>query len=129
LATTYDATALATSPKDRARDILGDKGDLINPEDGSAIWLRTDEEIQALIDLFGFAEGVAQCAEALASRYAQEPDQYQDEAGMVVRWSFKVATWQALAARLRLTNDAPPSYGAPVFAPTTGPCFKGFKTQ
>jgi hypothetical protein len=100
MATTYVSADLKTSPKDRARFQLGDTGTMKDAE-GVKTWLLQDEEVEAFIDLWGYSEGVAQCADALATRFAQEPEQYEDEAGVKVVWSSRIKTWQNLANQLR----------------------------
>lgn len=93
---TYDATLLATSELCRARFALGDASFALEADA-----LLQDEEIEALITLFGYAEGVAQCCDALMSRFAQSPDEYKDEGGVDARWTERIKAWAALAKRLR----------------------------
>lgn len=127
---TYDKTLLAAVPLYRARFQLGDKGDLRDPETNDQVWLVDDDEISALIAINGYAEGVAQCADALAVRFAQEPDEYTDEAGVKVKWSLKIATWQNTAKQLRagVTKTATiPVGGRPVSGKTIGPDMTGVR--
>lgn len=101
----YDPTL--TDPKDRARFLLGD----VDVAYGKA--LMSDEEIQANLTLWGFREGVAQCADHLASRFAQMPDEYGEGGeGVQVKWSLRVERWEKLARDLRsgtIQTDAAPA--------------------
>jgi hypothetical protein len=128
MAADYDPTVLSVSAKDRARFQLGDRGTL-RDESGDPIWLLQNEEIEGLIELHGYAEGVAQCADALAADFAQQPRVYADESGTRVDMSDRVATWLALAAQLRRTGkpDTAPTGGAFMSAQTTGPSMEGWR--
>jgi len=129
LAYTYDPTGLKGSPLFRARYQLGDKGQL-KDESGAQVWLSQDEELTALIDLFGYSEGVAQAADALAIQFAQEPTEYKDEQGVTVKWSDRIATWRALAAQLRAPTSvatATPTGGGYRSGVTRGPDMRGFR--
>lgn len=97
---TYNAEQLSTSALYRARFALGDKGQMTD-DAGSVIWHLSDEEINSLIAQYGYAEGVAQLAEGLAVQFAQEPDQYDDEGGVKVRWGDRIKAWLELARSLR----------------------------
>ena len=103
MATNY-SPALGTD-RDRARFIVGDTGELLDSS-GEQVWLLQDETIEALLSQFGYAEGVAQICEALISRFAQEPDQYEEEGGIQVRWSERIKAWKELARRMRDKGDA-----------------------
>lgn len=100
MATTYNPVLSQSDPLHRARLALGDTGFLKDAE-GTPKYLLLDEEITAKITALGYAEGVAQCAEACVARVAQEPDEYEDEVGMKVKWNSRVAEWRDLARRLR----------------------------
>jgi hypothetical protein len=125
---TYNGTGLTASPLYRARLLLGDRG-LARDADNLPVWLLSDQEITSLTDMWGFAEGVAQCADALASQFAQEPDGYTDEGGVEVGWKARVKRWEDLAARLReggiQTQALAP--GTPRLAVTTGPSMEGYR--
>lgn len=116
MAFSYDKSGLATSTLYRARFQLGDTNE--------ASPLLDDDEISAMVDVYGYAEGVAQLADGLASRYAQDPDEYEDEGGVRVRWNQKIKVWQDLARRLRagiaLANQ-PTATAGPVSGSITGP--------
>lgn len=93
MSASYDGTHLEEAGRDRARFLLGDT-------DTSQALLQ-DEEIDALLATFAFKEAVAQCCDHLVSRFAQRPDDYQDEGGVKVKWTERVKAWQGLAKRLR----------------------------
>lgn len=93
---TYDAAL--TTARDRMRFLLGDT-------DTSAP-LLDDTTYDTLLSTVGETEGTAQAAEALASRYAQEPDQIGLGGDLQAQWRERVKTWLALAARLRGTAQA-----------------------
>lgn len=97
---TYNPALSQSDPLHRARLALGDTGFLKDSE-GTSKFLLLDEEITAKISALGYAEGVAQCAEACVARVAQEPDEYEDEVGMRVKWNSRVNEWRDLARRLR----------------------------
>ena len=97
---TYDGTILGTDSTMRARYQLGDTGRILDDDD-ETVWLLDQEEIEGMIVAYGYAEGVAQLADGLAVRFAQEPDEYEDEGGVKVRWTERVAQWVNLAKRLR----------------------------
>jgi hypothetical protein len=100
MAATYVVANLKTSAKDRARFTLADVGALTD-DAGAAVWLLQDEEIQAYVDMYGFAEGVAQCAERLAALAAQEPTKFKDETGLEVDWGKRWESWMETARKLR----------------------------
>lgn len=89
----YDPLLVATSGLQRARFLLGDVE--------NAALLLTDEEIAGMIAAFGWTEGVAQCADSLVSRFAQDPTSYEDEGGMKVNFYQRMEAWEKLAKRLR----------------------------
>lgn len=89
------ATAL-----DRARYALGDTGRLY--KDNVQVWLLKDETILAEIHPSkGYRQGVAFLADGLITRFAQEPDEYEEESGLKVRWNERIDAWERLAARMR----------------------------
>lgn len=81
----------------RMRHALGDT-------DGAAP-LEQDETYLATLSLHGEALGTAAMAEALAARFAQQPDAV-DVGGLSASWRERVRTWLALAARLRAEAGA-----------------------
>ena len=93
MATTYSTTA--STPKDKARLLLGDTG-----VDGG-VFLLTDEEIVAFMGTVSFNEAVALLAEALSTRFAQYPDETDTPGGTTVKWTERVKTWLELAKRMR----------------------------
>lgn len=121
MAFSYDSEALATSSLYRARFQLGDTD--------SARPLLQDAEITGMIAVYGDAEGVAQLADGLVSKYAQEPDEYEDEGGVKVKWSYKVKIWQDLAKRLRAGEAKvdPEQFSAYAIAPLSGPDVSGVR--
>lgn len=108
MATTYEP-ALPT-PRDRARLLLGDTGVLLDAV-GARVWFYQDETLDALIEEFKFAEAVAQAADGLCSRFAQEPDEYQDEGGVRVRWNERIEQWKTLAKKCRSGEIGGPKAG------------------
>lgn len=94
MATTYTSSS---SPRDRARRLLGDTG-----VDGN-VFLLDDAEIDAEIAAYRFNEAVAALAEGLATRFAQYPDETETPGGHTVKWKERVGAWQDLAKRLRET--------------------------
>lgn len=92
----YDPTLVINPPRDRARQLLGDTG-----EDPAGVFLLQDETILALLALFPFSEAVAELAEGLATRFAQQPDEYNDEGGTKVSWKKRVDQWNLLAMTRR----------------------------
>lgn len=93
---TYDSAQLGESELYRARFALGDSG--FTTEDEA---LLQDEEIEALIEMYGYAEGVAQCCDALVTRFAQDPDEHEDEGKVRAKWTERIKAWKDLAKRLR----------------------------
>lgn len=91
---------LVTTPKDKARLLLGDTG-----VDSNAIFLLTDEEITAFLGTVPFNEAVALLAEGLAARFAQYPDETETAGGSKLKWTERVKTWLELAKRLRLAPN------------------------
>lgn len=94
----YDPAVLTA--KDRARLILGDTGAL-RDSSGGVVWLIPDETIQSRIDGLGFQPGLAELADSLATRFSQEPDEYEDESGVRVRWNERIEEWRRIAAAAR----------------------------
>lgn len=128
MAAGYDPSGLKTSIVYQARFQLGDKGQL-RDEAGDQVWLLQDEEIQSNLELFGYNEGVARVADALAVQYAQEPSEYQDEGGVKVKWADRIQTWRSLAALLRTPSaaTATPTGGGYLSRPSLGPYMGGFR--
>jgi hypothetical protein len=93
MATSYSINA--TTPKDKARLLLGDTG-----VDGT-VFLLTDEEINSFLGQVPFNEGVALLAESLATRFAQYPDQTDTPGGSSIKWTERVPAWLELAKRMR----------------------------
>ncbi len=118
----YRSDLLLSSPKDRARFQLGDTG-VLKDEAGAVVWLVSDEEIGSFVALFGYAEGVAQIADALTVRFAQEPTLYQDEGGVKVEWGKRFEAWARLAQSLRTnaTKTVGANPGAPLLQTSLGP--------
>jgi hypothetical protein len=121
MAFTYDKSQLDTSHLFRARFQLGDT-DHTNP-------LVDDDEINALITVYGYAEGVAQVADGLVSKFAQEPDEYEDEGGVKVKWGQKIKVWQDLARRLRdgIAKVDPSIVRSPMIGTLTSPDLTGMR--
>lgn len=95
MAASYDPT-LPTA-LDRARFRLGDT--TVDPEESA---LLPDATYLTLLTASATEnEAIAQAADALASRYGQEPDQIGLGGEVTIRWGDRVKTWQALARVLR----------------------------
>lgn len=87
--------------RDHARLALGDVE--------SATPLLENETIDAKLTSFGFLEGLAQLADGLAMRAAQDPSRYAEgAAGLAVEWTQKVGAWRQLAADCRAGRVAMP---------------------
>ncbi|MBI1756193.1 MAG: hypothetical protein HYR64_03700 [Fimbriimonas ginsengisoli] len=93
------------APRDHARLALGDT-DAASP-------LLDDETLDAKLSSSGYLEAVAQLAEALATRFAQEPDRYSEgQAGLSAQWTQRIAAWRKLAEDCRSGRIAPPGGAA-----------------
>lgn len=79
--------------RDRMRFALGDTN--------VAAALEQDETYAATLTLHGEPLGTAVMAEALAARFAQEPDSVGIDGALSVSWRDRVKTWLALAQRIR----------------------------
>lgn len=99
---TYTYSATRGGDLDRARELLGDTP--LEDADGDtldeALALRSDEQIQAVLDREGFARGVAWLAAALYAEYAQQPVR-TSVSGLSVDYSDRLEAWNLLAAPLR----------------------------
>ena len=87
---------------DRVRYMLGDTE--------TTAPLLDDGEIASMLSLQPFNEAVAQLAEGLAVRFAQEPDKYDADGGLSQSWTQRVDAWFKLAERMRsvvMVADAP----------------------
>lgn len=116
MAFTYDESNIQGNSLNYARFLLGDVTDESH--------ILEDSEINALVAMHGFNEGVAQLAESCVSRVSQQPDQYKDEAGIDVAWTKqRVAHWNELAKRLRggIPTTVTPTGPEVAAAPITGP--------
>ncbi|MCW5936729.1 MAG: hypothetical protein KIT11_05425 [Fimbriimonadaceae bacterium] len=119
MAFTYDSVNIGAEGRDYARFLLGDVD--------STTHLLEDEEVEALLALRGFREGVAQLAESCVARVSQQPERFEDEAGIQSEWTQqRVRHWTELAARMRanVTKTTATSLGPDVvsgeMAPTAG---------
>jgi hypothetical protein len=83
----------------RARYLLGDT-------DTTSALLQ-DDEITGMLALYNFNEAVAQLAMGLASKYAQEPDQYNADGGLEYSFKLRVDAWKALAVNMRNVAEKP----------------------
>lgn len=101
MAATFDNT-LPTA-LDRMRYALGD---IV-----VAAALEQDETYAANLAIHGEPIGTAVMAEALAARFAQEPDSFSGD-GTSITWRERVKTWLALATRIRQEEAAASSGGA-----------------
>jgi hypothetical protein len=87
-----------TTARDRIRFALQDVSD--------SAPLIPDTTLDALVDLWGEAEGGAQAADALASRYQNKPGRVALPGGLTVAWADRVAGWRETANRLRAYGPA-----------------------
>ena len=92
---TFDNTLPAAL--DRMRFALGDVD--------VAVALEQDETYAANLALHGEQLAIAVMAEALAARFAQDPDSFQT-GSLAVTWRERVKTWLALANRIRAELSA-----------------------
>lgn len=128
MSNTYNFNQMGTMPLFKARRLLGDYGQLVN-DAGAQVWLMQDEEINGFIgtdtnNLAQINEGIAQCADALASQFAQEPVQLKDETGTSVDWSERVRNWNRIADQLRkgiMNAVSAVPVAVPLSAATSGP--------
>jgi osmotically-inducible protein OsmY len=101
MAATFDNT-LPTA-RDRARYQLGDTN--------VAAPLEQDATYDANLALYGDALAIAVMAEALASRYAQQPSSIGSQ-GDSIAWGERIRTWLALAQRIRDEQSVSGAAGA-----------------
>jgi hypothetical protein len=93
---TYSYSAARGSDLDKARELLGGC-DISSPEAA----LRSDEDIQAILDREKLNRGVAWLAAALYAEYAQQPVRVSLVSGLTVDYSDRIDAWDKLAAPLR----------------------------
>jgi hypothetical protein len=126
--------------KDHVRLALGDKHD--QPTIGVVSdALLQDAVIEAKITAVGYVQALAELAEALASQYAQMPDQYSESGGLTLRWGERVSAWHALAAAARggkiaIPGATPRSQRSPAAVrmltaqrTLTSPCTSNFRSD
>lgn len=89
-----------TTHRDHIRLHLGDKHnlDVAGPVPNAML---QDEVIDANLQTFGYLETLARLADALATDAAQRPNEYREENGVQVKWSYRVMIWQQLAKQAR----------------------------
>lgn len=76
----------------------------------SANQLLQDETIVAKLSVFGYLEGLAQLADSLAVRAAQDPTRYAEgSVGLTAEWTDRVAAWRKLADDCRAGGISDPS--------------------
>jgi hypothetical protein len=98
MAATFDPTL--PTKKDHIRLALGDAH--ANAESGPvADALLPDELISATISIHGYSEALAQLADSLVARFAQQPDYMAESGGVTVRWSERISVWKSIAERAR----------------------------
>ena len=101
---TYDASALETSIKDKARFILGDT------DANEGVMLLDDAEITGLINSDGWNDGLAACATQLANYYARKPKIYKAGSGDVeFDWSERRQHYMTMAVNARAGMYPPPT--------------------
>lgn len=90
-------------------------------QEGRAVgeFLLADETIDGMLSKFTYGESLAQLADSLASRFAQEPDRISDS-GVSVSWKDRVATWRQLAKDARAGKYIPPTATAVDRGPVIG---------
>jgi len=94
--------------KDHVRLALGD----FHSEEISTLVenpLLQDEVINAKLTAFGYAEALAQLAEALIAQHGQKPDQYSESGGVTIKWGERVASWKLIADNARAGKIKVPS--------------------
>lgn len=91
MANTY-STAL-TNTSDHIRFALADT-DVTNA-------ILSDEEINAKISAYGFSEALAQCADAIATKLAQEPDSYSEDGGISISYKSRIDAMNKIAEKAR----------------------------
>jgi hypothetical protein len=78
------------------------------PENGSSGTISTpllqDETIEAMLDTHPYNEAVRQLAMGLMSRYAGEPDKYEEGNGLRLEWRGRLDGWKALLKELKVTT-------------------------
>lgn len=109
MATTY-SPSLPTL-RDKARLSLGDTGELLD-EAGAAVWFLPNETLDALIEDCGYNEGVARAADALAVRFSQDPDVYEEGKGARIEWKSRIVALRELSKQLRTQQEAPVILGS-----------------
>jgi hypothetical protein len=92
---TYDPNLLTAI--DRARKALGDT----DVSGGGANATNSDEEISAIVSLWGEAEGTARLADAMIALFAQRPDHFSVVGGITVTWGSRIPGLVAVAKALR----------------------------
>lgn len=74
-----------------------------------------NETYDAKLAAFGYSEALAQCAEALVSRFSQEPDRYAEGgSGLDLTWSSRLDGWKRLIESCRSGKTLEPHSGASV---------------
>ncbi|MBE3039936.1 MAG: hypothetical protein IMZ62_14150 [Chloroflexi bacterium] len=63
--------------------------------------LIVDATITALLTEFGYAEALAQCADALVALFGQKPDTYDESGGLKFSWRERIKAWQKVADNAR----------------------------
>lgn len=97
---TFSYSAERGSDLDRARELLGGTkvADATDDDPGEA--LRSDEDIQAVLNREGFARGVAWMAAGLLAEWAQQPVRIT-VSGKTIDYSNLLKAWETLSEPLR----------------------------
>lgn len=104
MAATFDP-ALATK-RDEARMWLGDYHTNASAGVVANAYFQ-DATYDAKIAAYTFPEAVAQLANALVSKYANQPDLYEEGHSLKLEWRARLATWRAIAAEARKSGAKP----------------------
>jgi hypothetical protein len=91
MAATFDPSL--STLKDHIRLAIGDT-------DTTAAMLA-DETIAALLAAHTYPEALAQCCDALVTRYGQRPDEYAESGGVKITWGERCKRWSELADNAR----------------------------
>lgn len=107
---TYVASQAGTNALHRARFLLGDtvESDL----GGSRIYLIEDEEITSTLTGRPFNAGLADLADALATKLSLEAEEYSDESGVKTVMRERVRRLEKLAATRRAMGSIDDSSGS-----------------
>lgn len=109
MADTFTYANNLPTDRDWLRWRLDDVGKILN-EVGDPIWLRANEELDAVLIQYPADRrlAAAELAESMAAEQAKRVDSFTDEDGNSARWSTRVSALLAIAKSLRaqIAGDA-----------------------